>query len=452
MAAAHDAGAAVSIVGRCIGFNRIGKRCVFVDVVQLPDAAGAADCGDDDCEPVPPATSAKAVHLVGGHVPRERALEVPEVQPDDVVFSFFVGVNDTSLTQAAADALAVALGGAAGELPKPRVGDVFALTGVVRQRRTAYKGSGHAITCADATAVRVIARGEAPRPGDYSSKWRLQQAAAAGSQDTSDDAPQQPGRKQPSADAAAAPQGESRRNKDRFHVLADYCAAVFLRGADPAAAVAALNALPPRGERAKQAAMARKAGGASSAGAAEPAPCAVEAAPVPAGPSVLDIAGGGGRLSHELRQQGFSPTIVDPRGLDAKAKDMPNGTTRGGSKWARALDGIPTVKAFFNLDTQRDVVESARVLIGLHCDGAVNEIIRAACQLQRSFVICACCVFPKTYHRVLNDGTPVVDRPQLNAWIVEEARRQGFAGALATVSLPFAGANACVVGVAPDAA
>ena len=44
-------------------------------------------------------------------------------------------------------------------------------------------------------------------------------------------------------------------------------------------------------------------------------------------------------------------------------------------------------------------------------------------------------------------GTPVVEREELNRWIVEECRRRGYPGTFGTVVLAgFEGANVCVFG------
>ena len=95
-----------------------------------------------------------------------------------------------------------------------------------------------------------------------------------------------------------------------------------------------------------------------------------------------------------------------------------------------------------------EAIEASDAILGLHCDGAVNEIVRAACERRKSFAIVACCVFPKMFPRTLNDGRPVILRGELNDWILEECARRGYQGTLGRGQLPFEGANEVVYGIA----
>ena len=132
--------------------------------------------------------------------------------------------------------------------------------------------------------------------------------------------------------------------------------------------------------------------------------------------------------------------------------------------------------------TFNELVASCDVIVGLHCDGAVNAIIEAACAHQKNFAIIPCCVFPTVFPRELmlspspaapldppqEEGTegncgaatdlatappitsvPVIDRSELVAWIPQQARRLGYSGRLGTcIPRGLVGANACVYGVA----
>jgi hypothetical protein len=161
-------------------------------------------------------------------------------------------------------------------------------------------------------------------------------------------------------------------------------------------------------------------------------------------PSVLDIAGGSGELAEAFRTLGCTSTVVDPRPsfLARRGKNLNSVVSDDSS------DLHPCVRDFFDFDRHGPFVATADLLVGLHCDGAVNEIVRAAAKAQKNFAICACCVFPKQYPRQLASGQPVILRDQLNAWIAEEVLRQGFVGHVGTTKLGFDGANEVVYGLA----
>ncbi len=119
----------------------------------------------------------------------------------------------------------------------------------------------------------------------------------------------------------------------------------------------------------------------------------------------------------------------------------------GRAKDASSVSLPAVVEDYFCATRQPDLVQAAALIVGLHCDGAVNAIIRAACIHRKSFAIVACCVFSREYPRVLNDGTGVTSREHLNAWILEECVRQGFEGTTGLTTLPFDGANVCAYGI-----
>ena len=153
---------------------------------------------------------------------------------------------------------------------------------------------------------------------------------------------------------------------------------------------------------------------------------------------VLDVAGGSGKLSAELVKLGCTSTIVDPRTVPDPVAARPR---------AAAAGAPARIEAAFDSTAHAAVARQCDVLLGLHCDGAVDEIVAAACTLQKSFAIVACCVFPTKYKRTLADGTPVVEREELNRWIVEECKSRGYPGMLGTEVLAgFEGANVCVFG------
>ena len=68
------------------------------------------------------------------------------------------------------------------------------------------------------------------------------------------------------------------------------------------------------------------------------------------------------------------------------------------------------LQAFFSSADHAEAIDASDTILGLHCDGAVNEIVPAACERRNSFAIVVCCVFPKMFPRTLNDGRPVILR------------------------------------------
>ena len=126
------------------------------------------------------------------------------------------------------------------------------------------------------------------------------------------------------------------------------------------------------------------------------------------------------------------------------------------------------------------VLRGCDLIVGLHCDGAVNGILYAATANRRPFAIVPCCVFPSEFPRCLPppplhaagdplgdedvlpsaasppDGAevgvvavvPVITREQLLDWIEAEAAAIGYPGEVRRVTIPgLTGANVCVYGI-----
>ncbi|KAG0291071.1 hypothetical protein BGZ96_005537 [Linnemannia gamsii] len=180
-----------------------------------------------------------------------------------------------------------------------------------------------------------------------------------------------------------------------------------------------------------------------------------------AGSGVLDIAGGRGDLSWELQtRQGIRSTVVEPRpgkgmrkwqrkwlekfnascNLNTSVVGSEASTMHEGDEFStltptitnateeqepdadKPLDGladfIPTVKtqllqatepariqAMLDdqfLETHKDLVSTASIIIGLHPDQATEPIVRAALKAGKPFAIIPCCVFSRdNLHRRL---------------------------------------------------
>ena len=172
------------------------------------------------------------------------------------------------------------------------------------------------------------------------------------------------------------------RTTSRFEVFAKFCVATF--GSSSSSSSSSSSAEGCRGNSGGDA----RVGSDDSKGDGKPGVL-----------RVLDVAGGGGKLSAALIRLGCSSTIVDPRTVVAA------GAARGAAGVAHTADGPGRIEAMFDSKVHETVARSSDVLLGLHCDGAVDEIVAAACALQKSFAIVACCVFSTRFKRTLADGT-----------------------------------------------
>ena len=471
----------MDIVGRCIGRTQLGKKCLFVDIVASPEHMAAAT------EPLDSSTGTTEtngggvrVHYVAGHEARAVPMAVATLDPAARCYSVRLCLASNGLPPDVFLRLTTELG-CPGSLQRPRIGDVFRMRVTVPTSTKIVNGvTLHRV---DAVDAQLLARGEAARPGDYSVKWSVPEAADH--------------RKGPKV-------GVPRRHGNRFRVFADWCVATLLLLPTAAPGLSHLGVGRPRG-------------------------------------SVLDVAGGGGKLSDYLSVvHAVRCTIVDPRPVDpgrggrkvrrsrgsylaaascssggakrqrreAEAADggealedessgdlgsscpadhasatlssdtchyaddhsdsdsdsaVPSvGTPRlllpvdpgesvGATPLSRPRDpgeGVSCIQAFFSSANHAEAIDASDAILGLHCDGAVNEIVRAACERRKSSAIVACCVFPKMFPRTLNDGRPVILRGELNDWILEECARRGYQGTLGRGQLPFEGANEVVYGIA----
>ena len=378
----------VAFHGTCIGRRTKGKRILFLDLIQY-SGRPSATCSNSSpppawCLPSDALPQPKAPNLTGAQVMRARPLTLGDIlaanagQPQ---YNVYVALHPNSLDQRAYDRLAGQLNPASLPSPcfsKPRIGDVFAIRGRLAPTSDRVV-NGRAVKGVNAVAVELIRRGQPPRPADNADKWSWD--------------PSKPQRR-----------GRPVRSRSRFEVFAKWCVATF-HSRDDVADITGTGrgAVLPRLR-------------------------------------VLDVAGGGGKLSAELAKLGCASTIIDPRAIPAPPVD--GARTRPATRPAR-------IEAAFDSTAHAAVARECDVLLGLHCDGAVDQIVAAASDLQKSFAIVACCVFPTQFKRRLSDGTPVVEREELNRWIVEDCRRRGYRGTLSTEVLAgFEGANVCVFGLA----
>ncbi|KAK3832646.1 MAG: hypothetical protein JOS17DRAFT_683613 [Linnemannia elongata] len=126
-----------------------------------------------------------------------------------------------------------------------------------------------------------------------------------------------------------------------------------------------------------------------------------------AGSGVLDIAGGRGDLSWELQtRQGIRSTVVEPRpgkGMRKwqrkwleKFKANSSAIDGNGSSEVSTATEPSRIQAMLDdqfLETHKDMVSTASIMIGLHPDQATEPIVRAALKAGKPFAIIPCCVF-----------------------------------------------------------
>jgi len=120
------------------------------------------------------------------------------------------------------------------------------------------------------------------------------------------------------------------------------------------------------------------------------------------GSGVLDVAGGGGLLSHALWKLGVKSCLLDPEprcDIEKVPFQVINESLRGdGSELTgnddkddvdeNDLSGSITVKKRI-----RNLVRSASILVGMHPDEATEAVIDTSLRLGKPFAILPCCVF-----------------------------------------------------------
>lgn len=612
--------------GTCISSTVLGKHCFLMDVVvtDLSDTPNASIINKDSSHSTAISTSSgiatrsvPTLHLVGEHTIRDaprtirgfiaerfgtplkthtiapatsssaisetqnnsnnngtNGLNASDIIGDLFVVSIYFGRNEHSLSPAAFEALAASLRASddiAGTPPCPRVGDVLLFPPNACFSRANEKTCfptrsvlGKTIPVLNARdGVEVAGRGEPHRPADYADKWQVEkkirgtedsnqigQSGAKAHKNNKNVAKPQDNKQKgnDSSQSKYSPNHEGRSGHGaRFNIVANWLAKTFCLPSNNInnniAGSLQQQITPTDNNR-----------------------------PV----RILDVAGGGGRLSCELALMGYHCTVVDPRSVDDNKLSVimdltirqhkhrevtqkyfadvssgkePEDTQRhltnsfrpapkrnrsedgdeavgaetndkecdeaniidnnAGAKKCENAENINVIKvnalqritfcrALFDAKDMRAsgfdfhaLVSQADLIVGLHCDGAVNAIIEAAAQYQKHFAIIPCCVFPSLFSRrlcveegadklttsgdeVLQNSNPnlhtpksilcqeptntagdssefvaVIDRSQLVRWIPQEARRLGFQGEL-HICTParLVGANECAYGIA----
>ena len=87
----------------------------------------------------------------------------------------------------------------------------------------------------------------------------------------------------------------------------------------------------------------------------------------------------------------------------------------------------------------RHKLESADVLVGLHSDQATESIVDAALELNKSFAVVPCCVFPTMFpDRLTEDGGTVTTQREFVDYLLRKDKD------IKVTFLPFKGRNTVV--------
>lgn len=215
---------------------------------------------------------------------------------------------------------------------------------------------------------------------------------------------------------------------------------------------------------------------------------------------VLDVAGGKGELSARLSLcHSLRVVMVDPRRADIASVYKNTVVPKLPKKWKASFDknlednpsfledelekrfsqmvqcfSAPPSPAFDSVQTDMSAsecddsnslqraVQNASLIIGLHADGATEDIVDTAIRYNKPFVVVPCCVFPNLFRkrfisvRVDGGGTsslesdcdmkrvPVRTHEQFCQYLLEKDPR------FRTEILPFEGRNVAIFMCPPD--
>jgi hypothetical protein len=107
---------------------------------------------------------------------------------------------------------------------------------------------------------------------------------------------------------------------------------------------------------------------------------------------VADIGGGKGLLAYLLQQSGWQATVIDPthQALPAKYKNLTTGRQIRIAETAQ----IPRIDQVF----EPGMVREFDLLVAMHAHGCNIQLIDAAVQFGRAFIILPCCVIDEPIH------------------------------------------------------
>jgi len=189
--------------------------------------------------------------------------------------------------------------------------------------------------------------------------------------------------------------------------------------------------------------------------------------PISSSPIVLDVAGGKGEVAARLTMCHLQKVVmVDPRPadvahcfdtlvypkipnkwqkrLDDQRKENPNVVQ---DKLANRFQQLVTTFDEYTITSNpelQNAIQNARLILGLHADGATEAIVDAALQYNKPFCVVPCCVFPNLFRsrKVENEATgemvPVRSHEQFCKYLADKDER------FQTEILPFEGRNVAI--------
>jgi len=144
--------------------------------------------------------------------------------------------------------------------------------------------------------------------------------------------------------------------------------------------------------------------------------------PLTSVPHIMDIAGGKGELAARLTIcHKVNVVMIDPRKADVPACFMKNVYGSLPKKWQERISekgsedlvsqevGCRFKQLVRNFDEQsiksclelQNAVTCAKLLVGMHADGATESIVDIALKFRKPFVVVPCCVFPNFFRERL---------------------------------------------------
>ena len=157
---------------------------------------------------------------------------------------------------------------------------------------------------------------------------------------------------------------------------------------------------------------------------------------------VLDVAGGGSNagVTFELSlRRGMASTVIDPRAVKLNKTQRSTmrfrrdnrerlqsgleishqaaALTKRFREWKPSQLQVLFDEDFAASDIGSRMLRDCVAVVGMHPDEATDAIIQLAMRHNKPWVICPCCVFPRTFKRILPDGQAVRTYDELCEYI-----------------------------------
>lgn len=156
------------------------------------------------------------------------------------------------------------------------------------------------------------------------------------------------------------------------------------------------------------------------------------------GTGVLDVAGGRGDLTVELRSRDVPSTLVEPRFRKLTRSQRKILKTKGITSLPHHVGMFDT--SFSRLQENYHLLSHASVCVGLHPDQATEPIVELSSKFDIPFAVVPCCVFGREFpDRRLSDGSRVTSYQDFLKYLRERGAANG--AKVLSYSLPLIGKN-----------